>query len=103
MSNPGISFAPVTLLATYKEAPALGQWEKMMSLASSLGVGRVKMEQDPVVFTAHFMSSACLWSVEKFSQRVSLIRKIRIRENKGKVKGDQVIMYSLSIVNQSML
>lgn len=62
------------------------------------------MEQDPVVFTAHApMSSACLWSVEKFSQRVSLIRKIRIRENKGKVKGDQVIMYSLSIVNQSML
>ena len=47
------------------------------------------------------MSSACLWYVEKFSQRISLIRNMRTHENRKTVKGEQIIiMYSLSIVKE---
>ena len=39
----------------------------------------------------------CLW--KQFSQRINLTREVRKYRNKGKVKGDQiVIMYSLSKV-----
>jgi len=40
-------------------------------------------QQDPLVL-AFTMSSACLLSVENFSQRISLIREMRACRNKGK-------------------
>jgi len=44
-----------------------------------------EMEQDPCDLSpCPTMSSACLLSMENFNQRISLIREIRIRENKGK-------------------
>ena len=44
-----------------------------------------EMEQDPMIFPpVPTMSSACLFSVENFNQRISLIREMRICENKGK-------------------
>ena len=42
-----------------------------------------EMEQEPLVL-AFTMSSACLLSVENFSQRISLIREMRACRNKGK-------------------
>ena len=42
------------------------------------------------------MSSACLWSMEKFNQRISLIRE-ETQKQKKTVKGDQIIMWSLSM------
>ena len=41
------------------------------------------MEQDPIVLAPpHPTVSACLFSVENFSQRISLIREIRNAETK---------------------
>ena len=48
------------------------------------GMRKLEMEQDPSVLTLHLpiISSACLLSVESFSQRISLIREVRNVEPK---------------------
>ena len=52
-----------------------------------------EMEHNSTVLPPTSMSSACLLSVEHFSQRICLIREIRARRNKGKtVKGDQIML-----------
>ena len=46
-------------------------------------VSVLETEQDPIVLPHNTVSSACLLSVESFSQKVSLIREMRCW-NKGK-------------------
>ena len=52
-----------------------------------------EMEHNPTVLPPTSVSSACLLSVEHFSQRICLIREMRACRNKGKtVKGDQITL-----------
>ena len=62
------------------------------------GMRKLEMEQDPKSLPSPIISSACLLSVENFSQRISLIRDTRNEETKENSKGDQIIMWSLSRV-----
>ena len=48
------------------------------------GMRKLEMEQDPKSLPSPIISSACLLSVENYSQRINLIKTSEKRENKGK-------------------